>query len=115
MTKKAKPSIKAVKPMGEIISEYRKDHGMTQTDFADMMGISQQMVSFYEKGMEPPLDFIKNFKNKTGIDLIFNKKNSAEGVEIENLRAENNLLLKLVEEQKKRLALYEKLASKKLI
>lgn len=115
MTKKAKPSNKAVKTMGMIISEYRKDHGMTQTDFAEFMGVSQQMVSFYEKGMEPPLEFIRNFKTKTGIDLIFNKKGSAEGAEIENLRAENNLLLKLVEEQKKRLALYEKLAAKKLI
>lgn len=104
----------AAKSTGEIIANFRKDQGMTQAQFSKELGIKQQMLSFYEKGMQPPVHFIVSFKKKTGIDLLFDKIGSADGVEIENLRTENNLLRTLVEEQSKRLALYEKLAAKKL-
>lgn len=103
------------KSTGEIIANFRKDKGMTQALFAKELGITQQMLSFYEKGMQPPVHFIVSFKKKTGIDLLFDKIGIADGVEIENLRNDNKLLRTLVEEQSKRLALYEKLATKKLI
>lgn len=95
------------------IAQYRRDHGMTQKEFAARLNVTQQMLSYYENGMEPSIDFIKAFKKLTGIDLIFGKIGIAEQSEIEQLRSENELLKTIIEEQKKRLILYEQIHSKK--
>ena len=39
---------------GKRLAELRKKHGMSQQDFGDMLGISQNQVSRYERGENEP-------------------------------------------------------------
>lgn len=95
------------------IVDYRKDHGMTQKEFAEKLNVTQQMLSYYEQGMTPSIEFIKKFKKVTGIDLLFGKNGAVEANEVDRLQRENDLLRSIIEEQKKRLDLYEKITAKK--
>ena len=57
--------------MGELeifstrIKELRETIGMTQNDFSNHIGIKQQTLSGYERGiMKPPIDVVKNIAEK---------------------------------------------------
>lgn len=65
--------------MGELeifanrIKQLRKSLGMTQKDFSEYIGVKQQTLSGYERGiMKPPLDIAKNIAEKcnTSIDWL---------------------------------------------
>lgn len=62
--------------MGELeifsirIKELREKMGMTQKEFSEHIGIRQQTLSGYERGvMKPPLDVAKNIAEKCNISL----------------------------------------------
>lgn len=58
--------------IGKALRQARKKAGMTQEQFGEMIGISQQAVSAYERGLYDP-DADKNFwdmiKKRTGVDI----------------------------------------------
>lgn len=65
--------------MGELeifanrIKQLRKSLAMTQKDFSEYIGVKQQTLSGYERGiMKPPLDIAKNIAEKcnTSIDWL---------------------------------------------
>ena len=54
--------------IGERIRAIRKSLGLEQTELAKEMGISQAIISQYEKGLtEIPLSFLEHFKKKHGV------------------------------------------------
>lgn len=62
--------------MGELeifsirIKELREKMGMTQKEFSEHIGIRQQTLSGYERGvMKPPLDVAKNIAEKCNVSL----------------------------------------------
>ncbi len=43
----------------EEVVQYRKENGMSQTEFAELIGVKQQMISRFEKGnVDPRLSFV---------------------------------------------------------
>ena len=94
-----------------LITNYRIDHGLSQKDLAKRLKISQQRLSYYENGMNPPADFIHAFRKLTGIDLLDGTKVQPNN-ELEFLKRENETLLQLIEQQKKTIALYEQMLKK---
>lgn len=63
-------SEKLAKIAGARIKGYRLREGLTQTDFAKIIGVSKNSVSCYERGMvAPSLDVIFYVCEKTGISL----------------------------------------------
>lgn len=76
--------------MGEIeifanrIKQLRKSLGMTQKDFSEYIGVKQQTLSGYERGiMKPPLDIAKNIAEKcnTSIDWLCGLSNNQSIIE----------------------------------
>lgn len=62
--------------MGELeifanrIKQLRKSLGMTQKDFSEYIGVKQQTLSGYERGiMKPPLDIAKNIAEKCDVSI----------------------------------------------
>lgn len=62
--------------MGELeifstrIKELRETIGMTQNDFSNHIGIKQQTLSGYERGiMKPPIDVVKNIAEKCHVSI----------------------------------------------
>ena len=48
--------------IGELIKKIRKEHGLSQKELADLMGVSQIFVSQYETGKrKPKIDTLKRF------------------------------------------------------
>lgn len=94
-----------------LITNYRRQHGLSQKDLAHRLKISQQRLSYYENGMQPPADFIHAFRKLTNIDLL-DGTNVKPDNETEYLKRENATLLQLIEQQKKTIELYEKLLKK---
>ena len=45
--------------VGERLSELRKDKGLTQKEFAKILGISENSVSMYERNLNTPDDQMK--------------------------------------------------------
>lgn len=96
------------------IAHYRKSKSLTQSEFAKQLDISQQRLSYYENGMEPPIEFMRKFKNLTGIDLMnAGISEISANTKIEMVVKENEMLRRLLEEKEKRLELYEKLLNQK--
>lgn len=71
--------------MGELeifanrIKQLRNSLGMTQKDFSEYIGVKQQTLSGYERGiMKPPLDIAKNIAEKcnTSIDWLCGLSNN---------------------------------------
>ena len=52
---------------GERLSELRKDKGLTQKEFAKILGVSENSISMYERNLNTPDD-----KLKVKIALYFN-------------------------------------------
>ena len=40
--------------IGECILDYRKQHGLTQSEFGELLGVSTQAVSKWERGLSSP-------------------------------------------------------------
>lgn len=52
------------------IKQLRKSLDMTQKDFSEYIGVKQQTLSGYERGiMKPPLDTVKNIAQKCHISI----------------------------------------------
>lgn len=68
--------------LGQIIKQYREDHGLSMSEFADLAGMSKSYVNVLEKGIHP----------KTGKPVIPSAEKvkaaaDAMGVSISHLRA----------------------------
>lgn len=95
--------------------KYRKDKKINQHQLADLLGISQQRVSYYEKGMEVPSHVAKVIFEKTGINLISNERqevSNKDSLLIEHLQRELEAKNELISEMRKRLSLMERLMEK---
>ena len=44
---------------GERLSELRKDNGLTQRDLAEILGVSENSISLYERNINTPDDELK--------------------------------------------------------
>lgn len=44
---------------GERLSELRKDHGLTQKELAEILGVSENSISLYERNINTPDDAMK--------------------------------------------------------
>jgi DNA-binding XRE family transcriptional regulator len=75
--RKESPLAKAgiCKEMGELIRNRRKQLGLSQKDIAEKMGISQQLISRFEKGKENvSLLTLKGISEALGADLMIDLK-----------------------------------------
>ena len=45
--------------LGELLRELRKDHGMTQSELAELLSLSPLTISYYECGRSTPDDEVK--------------------------------------------------------
>lgn len=56
--------------LGETIRSMRKQYGWTQTDLAQKLDCSQEMIAYYEKGeRKPPADKIPMLANILGVSI----------------------------------------------
>ena len=117
MTKRYKNLItstfKTIEMKNNLIKEYRVKNGLSQKEMAAKLKISQQRLSYYENGMQPPTDFVSAFRKATGVDLVDGsfKPDTAE-MELVSLRKENEMLKSIIQEKDKRMALYEQMFAK---
>jgi transcriptional regulator with XRE-family HTH domain len=97
----------------EQLQNYRKEHKLNQSEFAAQLGISQQRLSYYESGMEPPTTIIKRVLEVTGMNLITGKNGSVmpDGL-IAQLSRELELKDQLITSQQKQIDLLERLLQK---
>ena len=62
----------------EQLKKLREDKGLSQTDFAKIIGLTRSAISMYELGKrEPNLDTLEKFANffNVSIDELIDKKN----------------------------------------
>lgn len=59
----------AYKEFGNALKQYRREHGLTQDDLAIMMGVGQQIVSFWERGALPKIPKIVQLEEIMGVSL----------------------------------------------
>ena len=65
--------------IGECILNYRKQHGLTQSDFGELLGVSPQAVSKWERELcYPDIFLLTDISNLIGIsiDELLGKVNS---------------------------------------
>ncbi len=56
--------------IGENIERFRKSNNMKQTVLADFLGISREMISYYENGKRPiPIQILMKLSDLFGVDL----------------------------------------------
>lgn len=56
--------------MTNALREWRKSRGMTQVELAEFLGVSQPVISGYERGKHSiPAESAREFANKTGLPL----------------------------------------------
>lgn len=61
-----------IKKYYEIIKELREDHDLSQTEMGKILGISQNTVSQYEKGIRNlPIDLLKIYANYFNISADY--------------------------------------------
>jgi len=54
--------------LGQRIKELRKEKGMSQTELANLIGISYAQIGRYEtKGVQPPAEVLKNIADVLGV------------------------------------------------
>ena len=87
--------------LGERIYEARKRRKLTQSDLAEMAGISNTYLSHIENGS-------KNMSMDTFIDIVNALGVTADELLIDNIRADNMLLGDKVSEVLKGCSAYEK-------
>jgi transcriptional regulator with XRE-family HTH domain len=59
----------AYKQFGNALKQYRKNTGLSQDDLAIMLGVGQQIVSFWERGSLPRIPKIVQLEEITGLSL----------------------------------------------
>ena len=103
---KNKLPIKRKRKIGERFRAIRKSLRLEQTELAKDMGISQAIISQYEKGMtEIPLSVLEYFKKKHGISsdwVIFGIGEMKTAIK-ENLNGRKDKFLKLIKQTQKTL------------
>ena len=56
--------------IGECILNYRKQHGLTQSEFGDLLGVSTQAVSKWERELcYPDIFLLPDISNLIGVSL----------------------------------------------
>jgi DNA-binding XRE family transcriptional regulator len=56
----------------ESVIEYRAEKNLTQKDLAEYIGVHQQVISRFERGLvNPRIDFVQKILNATGKDIEF--------------------------------------------
>lgn len=96
----------------QVLSRLRKERGISQKKAASDLGISQALLSHYEKGIrECGLDFVIRCseyygvtadyllgisENRTGMDLSFVTEDNMETSSVQTLAAAANMLLKII-------------------
>lgn len=71
--------------IGYVLRKYRLDNNLNQRDMADIMHLSQQQYSVIERDLQKPtMEFVKNFRLRTGINLLADKGSEVD--EMEELR-----------------------------
>lgn len=96
----------------QVLSRLRKERGISQKKAASDLGISQALLSHYEKGIrECGLDFVIRCseyygvtadyllgisENRTGMDLSFVTGDNMEMSSVQTLAAAANMLLKII-------------------
>lgn len=106
--------IEKLSKFAEILSQLRKERGISQKKAANDLGISQALLSHYEKGIrECGLDFVIKCSeyygvttdyllgvstNRTGIDMSFmtDAEDSAEASSVQSLAQASAMLLKMI-------------------
>jgi transcriptional regulator with XRE-family HTH domain len=96
----------------EQLQNYRKEHKLNQSEFAAQLGISQQRLSYYESGMEPPTTIVKRVLEVTGMNLITGKNGSVVPDVLNQLSRELELKDQLIQSQQKQIDLLERLLQK---
>jgi transcriptional regulator with XRE-family HTH domain len=103
---KNKLPIKRKRRIGERFRAIRKSLRLEQRELAKDMGISQAIISQYEKGMtEIPLSVLEYFKKKHGISsdwVIFGIGEMKAAIK-ENLNGRKDKFLKLIKQTQKTL------------
>lgn len=81
--------------MGQRISRFRKDRGMTQKELAEALGVSQPVVSDYEKDViRIPADMVILLAESlkvSGDDILGLTRDSVQGNGIKNRRLSRRL------------------------
>lgn len=96
----------------QVLSRLRKERGISQKKAASDLGISQALLSHYEKGIrECGLDFVIRCseyygvtadyllgisENRTGMDLSFVTEDNMEMSSVQTLAAAANMMLKII-------------------
>lgn len=96
----------------QVLSRLRKERGISQKKAASDLGISQALLSHYEKGIrECGLDFVIRCseyygvttdyllgvsENRTGMDLSFVTEDNVEMSSVQTLAAAANMMLKII-------------------
>ena len=79
----------------ETLVALRKEHGMSQQQVADRMGLSRSAIGMYETGKrEPDLDMLQTFANFFGVDmntLTTGETNSEMSELLEALRSRDDM------------------------
>ena len=58
--------------MIESVIEYRAENNLTQKELAENIGVKQQVISRFERGLvNPRIDFVQKILNATGKDIEF--------------------------------------------
>jgi DNA-binding XRE family transcriptional regulator len=75
----------------ETLINYRKDNDLTQTEFAQRIGVKQQVISRFEKGeVDPRLSFISKLLYGMKKDVVINDKDYRKTYEKVILLKTNN-------------------------
>jgi transcriptional regulator with XRE-family HTH domain len=97
---RSKTEREAAEALGRRIATLRKDKEITQVQLAEMLGISQPVISQYELGrLRPPHDFILRFAEALHVstDLIFGLQKTPKARDAEVLDRRFVRRLKLVQ------------------
>ena len=103
---KNKLPIKRRQEIGGRVRAIRKSLRLEQTELAKEMGISQAIISQYEKGMtEIPLSFLEHFKKKHGVssDWMIFGIGGMKATIARNLDGTQDKFLKLIKQTQKSL------------
>ncbi len=98
--------IKRKQEIGERVRAIRKSLRLEQTELAKKMGISQAIISQYEKGLtEIPLSFLEYFKKKHSVssDWVIFGTGDMKAAIARNLDGRQDKFLKLIKQTQKSL------------
>lgn len=74
------------KQMGNLIQRVRKQHGLTQTDLANLAGLRQELISKIEGGHEgTKLSSIYTLFAALGLELIVDTRQGKSSKDIEDI------------------------------